>query len=452
MRNPLIASRLFNIPLMVLPDKLDAVIFGLQERIGIHVEDAPEPSMYLTQSGERREPGYQVIDGVAVIEVFGGLAHRGGLQADSSYILGYQTIARRLTAALEDSGVHTVLMVLDSPGGEVSGVFSLAEQIYNARGTKRIVAAVSDMACSAGYLIASACGEVYASETACLGSIGVVMRHVDQSKRIEKMGMTITHIFMGDHKVDGNPFEPLPEDVRARYQNVCIKLYTMFTQRVALYLGMDVQAVINTQAAVYVGDESLNVGLANGVESTDETISRLISERGGAGSRQTITGMETSTMSTEKKEPKAGQVTKPAATAAASEPTTTSEVVEQPAAATEQPAAVTSDVQADVPDGAALERTRIKTIMSSDHAKGREEQASHLAYETEMSADAAIKVLASGVSAVKPAGNKLDKVMANTQQPDVGAEGGEQAEMSDSARILSDLNASRGIKKQGAQS
>jgi len=119
MRNPLIASRLFNIPLMVLPDKLDAVIFGLQERIGVHVEDSPGPSMYISQSGERREPGYKVIEGVAVIEVFGGLAHRGGFQADSSYILGYQAIAIQLDATLAEQDVHTVLFVFETPGGNI---------------------------------------------------------------------------------------------------------------------------------------------------------------------------------------------------------------------------------------------------------------------------------------------------------------------------------------------
>jgi len=449
MRNPDIASRLLNAPLMVLPDKLDAVIYGLQERIGVVVTNAPEPSAYLTDHGEHQEPGYFVLEGVATIEVIGGLAHRGGFQADSSYILGYQTLAKRFKTAMNDRDVHTILFVFDSPGGEVAGVFALANQIYNARGQKRIVASVSDMACSAGYLLASACGEIYASETACTGSIGVVMSHIDQSKRVEKMGMKITHIYAGDHKVDGNSFEALSDEVRARFNAVCGKLYSLFTQRVSLYTGLDVQAVIATQAQVYIGDESLSMGLIDGIETSDETISRLISEKGGAGSRRTTIGMETSTMSVKKEGPAAGTETPTAK--AASEPGTETAAVEQvePVAATAEPAKVSAASPVVEPVSAqAAERARIQKIMSCEHATANMDQANHLAYETAMSAEDAIGILAKGAGAVKPAANKLDEVMAATTQPNVGADSGSgSVEMSDSESILSNLNAARGNVK-----
>ena len=295
-RNPLIASQLFNVPLLVLPSKLDAVIYGIQERIGVQIDNAPEPSAFLSKEGDVvREGGYRIIEGVAIIEVFGALAHRGGYQADSTYILGYETVARRFHAALNNPAVHTILFVFDTPGGEVAGVFDLSNLIYQSLGKKRIVGFVSDMACSAGQLMAAACSEVRASITACTGSVGVVMRHIDQSKMIKDMGVKITNIFVGDHKVDGNPFEPLPENVRARYEDICIKLYNLFTGRIALYRSMELQAVVDTQAQVYIGDEGLDVGFVDGIETLDETLERLISERGVAP--KSLTSMENKSMS-----------------------------------------------------------------------------------------------------------------------------------------------------------
>ena len=64
MRNPLIAQQIFNTPLLIHSNKLDAIIYGLQERFGVNAEK-PEPGLFTTQQGERKEGGYRVIDGVA---------------------------------------------------------------------------------------------------------------------------------------------------------------------------------------------------------------------------------------------------------------------------------------------------------------------------------------------------------------------------------------------------
>ena len=272
---PHIASRIFNTPLMILPAKLDAIIAGLGPRLGLTPEAAP-PEALRTQRGEYKAPGYDTVEGVGVIDVFGVLAHRGRLEADSSYVLGYQDIARRLDAALQDEAVHSVMMVFDTPGGEVSGAFDLAERIYQARGTKPITAVVSDMAASAGYLLASAADEIVVSPTGYVGSIGVVMRHVDISQALQKEGVRVTHIFAGQHKVDGTHFEPLPPDVRFKLQAEVDALRLEFAQAVGRYRGMGTDQLMRTEADVYRGSQAIQMGLANYVEGTDETIARLI--------------------------------------------------------------------------------------------------------------------------------------------------------------------------------
>jgi hypothetical protein len=53
--------------------------------------------------------------------------------------------------------------------------------------------------------------------------------HIDQSKLLEELGIKVTLIFEGEHKVDGNPFEPLSNDARADCSTTTRVTYDMFT-------------------------------------------------------------------------------------------------------------------------------------------------------------------------------------------------------------------------------
>ena len=52
---PHIAARLFNTPLLIHPGKLDAMLYGIRDRLGIDVA-TPAPGLYTTEQGERKEP------------------------------------------------------------------------------------------------------------------------------------------------------------------------------------------------------------------------------------------------------------------------------------------------------------------------------------------------------------------------------------------------------------
>ncbi|MDF3655877.1 S49 family peptidase, partial [Enterobacter hormaechei] len=83
-------------------------------------------------------------------------------------------------------------------------------------------------------------------------------------------GVEVTLIYSGDHKVDGNPYEKLPEDVRADFQTRIDATRQMFAEKVSAYTGMSVQDVLDTEAAVFSGQESVDNGLADElVNNTD---------------------------------------------------------------------------------------------------------------------------------------------------------------------------------------
>lgn len=368
---PHLADRLLNTPLLLHPQKLDAIIAGLGGRLlgvdGLQIDAAEltaraalPAEMFTTRRGERTERGYRVVDGVAVISAMGGLVHRTKLAADSSLLIGYNDLAADVEDALSKSDVHAIALVMDSPGGEVAGAFELAERIYAARGRKPIVAVADGMAASAAYLAASAADEVVLTNTSYVGSIGVVMRHVDFSRALANDGITVSHIFAGEHKIDGNPYQPLPDAVRAALQADIEGLYQMFVQAVAKHRGMDEQAVRDTRAGVYRGVAAVAARLADRIGTVDAVVAELATRR--THTVATAVGISLQPWETSMSEASANAAAAaPAAPAGATTTTTTT-------AAAALATASQADLDKARAEGAAAERARVTAITSHANA------------------------------------------------------------------------------------
>jgi len=373
---PHLADRLLNTPLLLHPQKLDAIIAGLGQRLlgvdGLHLDAAEltaravlPAEMFTTRRGERSDRGYRVVDGVAVISAMGGLVHRTKLAADSSLLIGYNDLAADLEDALAKADVHAIALVFDSPGGEVSGAFELAERIYAARGHKPMVAVADGMAASAAYLAASAADEVVVSATSYVGSIGVVMRHVDFSRALANDGITVSHIFAGEHKIDGNPYQPLPDAVRNALQADIEGLYQMFVQAVAKHRGLDEQAVRDTRAGVYRGVAAVAARLADRIGTVDAVVAELAARRNHA----VAAAVGISLQPWETSMSHASATAAAAAPAAPADATTTTSAATTAAAAPTAPATASqADLDKARAEGAAAERARVAAITGHPNA------------------------------------------------------------------------------------
>jgi signal peptide peptidase SppA len=280
-----VAARAFNTPLLVEPTKAMAFLSGLGPRIlGRQVEMAegtatPErtPSLparasllagdLLDATGPRSDPPYPVVDGIAVIEIAGVLIHRGSWIGQSSGQTSYEGIAAQIAAAAVDPAVRGVALEIDSFGGEVAGVFDLADRIRATRTAKPVWAFVAEHAFSAGYALASQADRILLPRTGAVGSIGVVVMHTDLSSQLDQDGVRVTLIHSGRHKVDGNPYAPLPAEVRDDIQREIDVLRFLFTETVAAGRGsrLDQDAALATEAATYRGADAVVAGLADEV-------------------------------------------------------------------------------------------------------------------------------------------------------------------------------------------
>jgi ClpP class serine protease len=149
---------------------------------------------------------------IKVIPIRGILTKNSEAFDDILGMTSYEKIREEIEETLIDEEVDTILLNIDSPGGEVNGLFDLSDFIYSARGKKRIIAIANDDVYSVAYAIASSAEKVYVSRTSGVGSIGVIASHIDQSGFDEKQGIKYTTVFAGSRKNDLNPHEPITSE------------------------------------------------------------------------------------------------------------------------------------------------------------------------------------------------------------------------------------------------
>ena len=271
---PHLAARLFGAPLLIHRPKLDVILSVLGTRVGLPDLTAPTGFVQPDRSAALAETG-AAQSGIAVIPIYGTLVRRTqGLEAQSG-LTSYAGIAMALDTALADPNVAAILLDIDSPGGESSGVFDLADRIRAATAIKPVWAVANDMAFSAAYALASAASRLIVSRTGGVGSIGVIAMHVDQSVKDQQDGIAYTAVFAGDRKNDLNPHAPISGEAHSFLQGEVNRIYDLFATTVAKHRGMGVNTIKGTQAALFFGADAVASGLADDVGTLDDALLQI---------------------------------------------------------------------------------------------------------------------------------------------------------------------------------
>jgi len=236
-----------------MPEKLSYQPRGpcaiLQAALGQSFDPMPVPAM-------QAEPG-----GQAVVDVVGPLTHHVSFGMDS-----YDGILERVRAACATQAASVVLRI-DSPGGDVAGCFETARAMRSAcdAAGKGLITYISGAGCSAAFALACAADKIYASSSSCVGSIGVIDIMVSVVRKDAAMGIDTVVVTSGERKADGNPHVPLSEGALAAHQAHVDDLAGVFFQWVGERRGIAAEAVKGLNAAVFVGQRAAEVGLIDGV-------------------------------------------------------------------------------------------------------------------------------------------------------------------------------------------
>lgn len=177
----------------------------------------------------------KLADGTAEILVEGVLTKHRDLFAMLLYGASttYSQLQVELEAARTDSNVKRVRLLIDSPGGQVNGLFETLDLIKALRADKPIEV-IASMATSAAYAIAAAAGDIQATSSgAMLGSVGTAVSMLVSDK--------VKH-FANTHSPDKRP-DPETVEGQAAITRQLDEIYELFAEHIAIGRGVDVATV-----------------------------------------------------------------------------------------------------------------------------------------------------------------------------------------------------------------
>lgn len=203
---------------------------------------------------------------VAVVCIDGPLSQRGGWFFD-----GYESVADRISCALECEEIKAVVLKINSPGGVVAGCFETVKALRAGK-TKPVYAYADECAASAAYALACVADQIWLPASGMVGSVGVVCARYDETKADEEEGVRVDVIAVGKRKTDGNPHVKVTAEELTILQDRVDTLAQLFAEQVGAARGMTPEAVLALEAGVFLGSKAVDAGLADQVGSLTECI------------------------------------------------------------------------------------------------------------------------------------------------------------------------------------
>jgi signal peptide peptidase SppA len=220
-------------------------------------------------------PGVELRGDVAVLRLHGPLTRGDSFWAWLFGGSSYEGFARDFTAAIESPQVRALLIDVDSPGGDVNSCNELSDLIYAARGRKPIEAFIGGTCASGGFWVGSACDRLTCAETALVGSIGVLYKHLDDREFEAKIG--VREITIRSRQSPRKCADPTTDEGRRLIQARVDELADVFIATVARNRGVSVKDVLDRfgQGDVLVGASAVEAGLADQLGSFESVLADL---------------------------------------------------------------------------------------------------------------------------------------------------------------------------------
>ncbi len=248
--------------------------------------EEPQPRADLGQfEGPRgkEQRAYALQSGVALIEL------DGPLMKGYSKFGGSSTMAARqqLRQAQRDPECNSIMLLIDSPGGTVAGTEDLAADVSATNKMKPVHCQVSDQCASAAYWVASQCSKIFANSTALVGSIGTLAVIEDTSRKAELEGVKVHVISTGDLKGAFTEGAPVTAEALAYMQGIVDQTNEFFLAGVASGRNMDKRNVKKAATGeTFLASVAKDMGLIDGIQSADETLSGLVKSYGPKPKKQ----------------------------------------------------------------------------------------------------------------------------------------------------------------------
>lgn len=226
----------------------------------------------------QHKPGVAISAGgeVATIPIAGILTKRKPWWAWFFANTAMVDLRAAISAAAANPDVKSILLYIDSPGGESAGVGDLWAAIMAAREKKPVHAFIEDLGASAAYWLASAATKITINPTGLTGSIGTFMVAHDVSENFASQGIRTIITRSAEAKGRGTAGEAINEDTIRDWQRVTDLVHTQFLTAVSQGRGRSIDDVAKWADGRIIGATAAKTrGLVDRIASLQLIVSEL---------------------------------------------------------------------------------------------------------------------------------------------------------------------------------
>lgn len=173
-------------------------------------------------------------------------------------------------AADQNPNIKSIVLVIDSPGGQVAGTDLLAEAIKNS--TTPVVAFVDGLAASAAYWIISGASKIItSSDLDRIGSIGTMMMVEDLQPALEQMGVKFHEVY-ATLSVDKN--KDFNQVLDGKYDNYRANVLDVINSKFLASIRSNRTSVDESTLSgkIYFAPQAIELGLIDEIGSFEKAL------------------------------------------------------------------------------------------------------------------------------------------------------------------------------------
>lgn len=229
-------------------------------------------SIYIDDYAEKvatSQINFEAKDKIAIIYAQGEIMSGEG----DVTVIGEGAMRRSLKEAREDENVKSIVLRIDSPGGDALTSELIWREIELTKKVKPVVVSMGNYAASGGYYIACNAHKIYAEATTITGSIGVFGMLPNFTTAANKIGISTETVKTHTNAAGFSPFTTLDSSTRAFAQEGVERIYFTFVNRVASGRKLTTQQVDAIgQGRVWTGQDAKKIGLVDAIGGLDDAI------------------------------------------------------------------------------------------------------------------------------------------------------------------------------------
>jgi ClpP class serine protease len=236
---------------------------------------------------------YVTPNGTAVFQIEGVIGKNLSVMERAIGCCDINDLQAKLKEWAADSAVKRVVLKINSGGGTTTGLEETAKMIFN---YKKPTASFTDEDMgSAAYWLGSQCDRVVVTPSSTIGSVGIYVSFVDESKKFKEDGRNVVVIKSGDFKGAGIEGVPLTQLQGDWIQDEVLDLHAIFKNTIKRSRSLVKEEEM--QGQTFTGLKSAERNLVTGLadcwddfikqfDDTGEDIIPNIINRGNANATQ----------------------------------------------------------------------------------------------------------------------------------------------------------------------